>query len=101
MGAKGQLLLFVAGTAGTGKVQQLSEHKISALNFVKQCVLYWDETLIFTAITGCADPLFGEIALHSATYLNSKMKFLMICYGFRSKSECKLLMEYPFQSQIR
>jgi H+/Cl- antiporter ClcA len=65
--------MFITGPAGAGKSTAITVAQSFCFEFCIAVGINWDDnTFLFTALTGCAASLFGEMTIHSAAHLQKK-----------------------------
>jgi hypothetical protein len=70
-GGQEQLLLLLTGPAGSGKCTAMRVAKQFCYEFCVAVGVMWsDTTFLFTAYTGSAASLIGDVAISKAAYLN-------------------------------
>ncbi len=94
-GGQSQLIMFHTGPAGSGKSTAMKVAQQFCYDFCLAVGVMWsDHTFLFTAYTGAAASLFGEVTISKATFLNQQKAL-----SFNDKNEWEdvqfsLLMKY-------
>ena len=72
-GGKSQLIMFLTGPAGSGKSSAVKVAEQFCYDFCLAVGVMWsDQTFLFTAYTGAATSLFGEVTISKAAFLNQQ-----------------------------
>jgi hypothetical protein len=72
-GGQSQLIIFLTGLAGSGKSTAVKVAKHFCYDFCLAVGVMWsDQTFLFTAYTGAATSLFGEVTISKAAFLNQQ-----------------------------
>ena len=68
-----QLIIFLTGPVGSGKSTAMKVAQQFCYDFCLAVGVMWsDHTFLFTAYTGAAASLFGEVTISKATFFNQQ-----------------------------